>query len=131
VLEHERALGGRELGAAEGHVHPLDVDGQPLVHVDHRGERVPLGGQLDVVRDANVIVAVAAIETAEPLEIRAERHGVEIGQAAPGGEPGPGLGRHHVPQVGRADRSRPPEPHRTELPLACGIEGIELHGPEG
>jgi len=131
MIEQELPLVSRELGAAEGHVHVLDVDRVPLVDVDHGGERIALRGELEVVHDPDVVEAAAPIEPGQAVEIRPERDRIEVGAPAPGGEPGARLARHHVQQIAFANGVCPPEPHAAELPVPCRIERVELDGPSG
>ena len=128
VLEQEPALAGRQLGAGERHVEGGHGDGLALVDEDDGHQGVARRGQLQVVRDADVVMAAAAVQLPEAIEVGAEGRGVEQRSGAPDGEPSPRLGRHHLAEVALPQQRRTPKAERAQPPGAGQIERLELHG---
>src|SRR5207237_1131877 len=90
VIQQEAPLGERRLGAAERHVDRDDLDRWAFLDEDDRHERVAALRQLEVIRDARMVVPVRPVELTQPIEIRAEHDGVEEGPGPPHREPRPG-----------------------------------------
>src|SRR5439155_19557127 len=111
-----------------------DPDRRRLVDVDRGGERVAAGRELQVVRDARVVVAAAPVEAAEALQVGAEGNGVELGRRAPHA---PALvpralgGHQRAPELARAERVIAAEDERPEPPLAPRLQHFELYGERG
>ena len=98
--------------------------------VDDRADLVPLGGQLDVVVDAGMVVAPVAVQLPQLLEIGAEGERLEGGQRPPELPefvPAARLRRHRLSQVVGGDRLVAVEDEGSEAPLAARLERIELH----
>ena len=129
-LEEERALGCGQLRPLERHGDRFDEHRRSLFDVDDRADLVPLGGQLDVVVDAGMVVTPVAVQLPQLLEIGAEGERLEGGQRPPELPefvPAARLRRHRLSQVVGGDRLVAVEDEGSEAPLAARLERIELH----
>ena len=127
MVEQERPLVGRQLGAGERHVDRGDRDGLAHLDEDDRDQRVARARQLEVVRDAGVVVAAAAVELADAVEVRAKHDRVEQGSRAPHREPWARLGDHRLAELGAPEDRRTAEAQRPQPPVACEIQLLELN----
>ena len=128
VIQQEAPLGERRLGAAERHVDRDDLDRWAFLDEDDRHERVAALRQLEVTRDARMVVPARPVELTQPIEIRAEHDGVEEGPGPPHREPRPGLGAHRAAEVAASDRGHAAEAQRPQAPGPGEVERLELHG---
>ena len=131
VVEEETALGGILRLVAGLDRDRLDVDRRTLLHPDSDAYLVALRRQLEIVRDEHVIVAVVAVELAQPLQVGRERRRLERGRRLPELPdlvPTPRLRHHRFTQHRRADGRVAVEGQRRDPPLACRVERFQLDG---